>query len=122
MDRRKHTRYKSRGLGFVAMHNDHAHILGQLLDISQNGISLRYLADNNIPENLKQSCKLDVFSSDQKIALENVPSELIYDSEVEAGNIATKRCALQFKDLSEDQQHSLGQYLSKRFEREKDEG
>jgi c-di-GMP-binding flagellar brake protein YcgR len=122
MERRKHTRYKSRGLGFVALHNDHGHILGQLLDISQNGLSLRYLAENNIPENFKESCKLDVFSSDQEIALENVSSELVYDSDVESGNIATKRCALQFKDLTDDQQHSLGQYLSKRFEQGKHQG
>ncbi len=114
MERRKHTRYKSRGLGFVALHNDHSHILGQLLDISQNGLSLRYLAENQIPETLKQSCSLDVFSSDQEIALENVTSRFIYDSDVEDGHIQTKRCALQFEDLTEEQQVSLAELLSQK--------
>ena len=122
MERRKHTRYKSGGLGFVALHDGHSHILGQLLDISQNGLSLRYLAENHIPETLKQSCKLDIFSSDQEITLENVASEIVYDSDCEAGHIPTKRCALQFKDLTGEQEHTLGKFISARHKSDKDPG
>ncbi len=120
MERRKHTRYKSGGLGFVALHDGQSHILGQLLDISQNGLSLRYLAENHIPETLKKSCKLDIFSSDQEITLENVASEIVYDSDCEGGHIPTKRCALQFKDLTGEQEHTLGTYLSARQKSDKD--
>ncbi len=105
-EKRKHRRFSAREGAFVAT-NDNLCLIGQLVDISIGGMCFRYIAGDAT----LSSCALDIFVSDQRFYLPNIPyqivSNTVLDPEVEMSSIPICQCRVKFVNLTDAQQSSL---------------
>jgi len=99
-EKRKQKRYKAVD-GAVASFSSHEgpspNILGEIIDISENGLSVRYKSREQI-SNVSQ---VDIFAYKEPfINLSGMPCQVVYDIGLDA---TTRRCGVEFGDLSESQ-------------------
>lgn len=102
-ERRRHERYSTNENIFITF-RPHFDRIGSISDISRGGVSLEYSVIQDYSA-LTDTLWVDIFCSSKKLELTNVPCRLIYDRRVEIDKkflktIETRRCGLEFSDLS----------------------
>jgi hypothetical protein len=109
-ERRKHPRFRARKGSFAALGSVKA--LGQINDISNDGLAFTHLAEEEL---LEEPLELEIFSPTDNFYLRKVPCKFISNIRIEAGfsltPVTTQRCCLQFKKLSEEQKLQLDFFL-----------
>jgi hypothetical protein len=106
-ENRKHTRFLAEQLTFVKFGSEHEENIGQLLDISRSGISIRYFATEEI---LQDFSNLSIFSSDGDYNSGKIPIKIISDIEREkspSGKQTLRRYGIQFEKLTPAQTAQL---------------
>jgi hypothetical protein len=117
-DRRKGTRKRAnprsraKDLTFVRLNTENEQDIGQLLDISKAGLSLRYFIDAEKPQNYSS---LGIFLSDSDFNVDQIPFKIIADSKIDSNTpfskIILKRYAVQFEKLTPEQVNKLDYFL-----------
>lgn len=94
-------------------------IVGQILDISQGGIALKYL-DNDEP--IDGSHKLDIYFSGRGAQLKDIAFRVISDFRLENSfqysHVFMRRGCLQFQDMSMNNMSLLNEFMSKYIDSE----
>ena len=108
-EKRKRKRYKAVD-GAVASFSAHGapapNILGEIIDISINGLSVRYKSR----EQAGDISQIDIFAYKEPfINLSGMPCQLIYDIGLDA---TTRRCGVEFGELSESQLAILSDFIT----------
>ena len=101
-EKRIFKRFKGKEGAFAAFIRPNELInMGQILDISMGGLCVRYLSTN---ENNNGCSEIKIFgSNDLFIHMAKIQCRIIYDREVPEGSweqISTRRCGVEFKNLS----------------------
>jgi hypothetical protein len=113
-DRRKDKRYRAKRFTFVKLWSETDEDMGQLLDISERGLSLRYFLKDQNPINFSQ---LGIFSPDCDLAIDKIPFTVVSDTELPNGfpldPIMFRRCGVQFGQLTSKQLSELDDFLRK---------
>ena len=85
--------------------------LGQIIDVSMGGLAFRYIADM---VRLRGSYELEIVWGDCSCRLDKIPFKTISDYEIDSEaslNLATRRCAMQFTDLTDKQKSDLRYFI-----------
>ena len=117
-ERREIKRSRPRDLTFVAVRSKSAK-LGKLLDISREGLCFQYMAESGVQGDQGQNMtplEIDMFLSNKRYHLTNLPCKLVYDTETAEGTtfligLEYRRCGLKFGKLIEKQTDQLKLYL-----------
>ena len=114
-ERRQHERYSTNDNIFITF-RPHFDRIGSISDISRGGVSLEYSVIQDYSA-LTDKLWVDIFCSSKKLELSNVPCRLIYDRRVDTDKgflktIETRRCGLEFSELSPYQTSKLEIELS----------
>ena len=109
-ERRRHERYSTNDHIFVTF-RPHFDRIGSISDISKGGVSLEYSVIQDYSE-LNDKLWVDIFCSSKKLELSNIPCRLIYDERIESDKgyiktIETRRCGLEFAELTSNQSARL---------------
>ncbi len=112
-EKRKFKRFKGKEGAFAAFIRPNELInMGQVLDISMGGLCVRYLSSN---EANNECVEIKIFgSNDLFIHLDKVQCRIVYDREIPEGSweqIGTRRCGVEFKDLSVKHLSMLGDLI-----------
>lgn len=110
VDRRKHKRFQVQDVSFAALRPNY-HKIGQIIDMSTDGLAFRYLADVESPET---SFALDIFLASRAFHLSGLPFKIIYDvetNELRLSSIKTRRSGLQFGELTFEQKSQLEYFI-----------
>jgi len=89
--------------------------MGRIRDISQGGLAMEYTLLEEKP-GLEEKVVIDIFNSEKKYNLFNVPCRVIYDRRVNESegfltNVETRRCGLKFENLRPEQSAQLEMVL-----------
>jgi hypothetical protein len=111
-DRRKDKRFQVKRFTFVKLWSESNEDIGQLLDISKRGLSLRYFSKAQNPINFSQ---LGLFSPDCDLAIDGIPFRVVSDNELPNGSpldpIDFRRSGVQFGQLTTKQLSELEYFL-----------
>lgn len=112
-EKRKFKRFKGREGAFAAFIKPNELInLGQIQDISMGGLCVTYLSTNNRNEDYSA---IKVFGSNGRfIHLSRIQCRIVYDYDVPEGSwqqISTRRCGVEFEDLSVKHQSMLQEFI-----------
>jgi len=111
-DRRKDKRFQVKRFTFVKLWSESYEDIGQLLDISKTGLSLRYFAKAQNPINFSQ---LGLLSSGCDLAIDGIPFSVVSDTELPNGSpldpIIFRRSGVQFGQLTPEQLLELDYFL-----------
>ena len=87
--------------------------VGQLIDISEGGLSFRYIESDEWEDDMKE---LSIFTPSQEISLNKIPFSTVYDSRIERGGLFSsmpmRRRSVKFGRLSENQKDQLNRFIS----------
>jgi hypothetical protein len=110
-ERRQQKRFKAREGAFAALVDQESR-LGQIKDISLQGLSFRYI-DNH--EKLKKASELKIIIGNQGLYLDKLPFKIIFDFEIESefsfSRINMRQVGLKFGDLTPVQRNRLDHFL-----------
>lgn len=114
-NQRKHTRLLPQENTFAAIGREFTKV-GKVKDISIGGLAIEYIVGED--ENHRPS-QVDIFMSGQVFHLNSLPCKLVYDMEVHVPHVnnqyvkllTTKRCGVQFEELSDHDQAQLEIFL-----------
>ena len=113
-ERRKHKRFTVQTGAFAAL-CPQFNIIGQIVDISTDGLAFRYVARE---ERSKESSKLSILLADGSFCFDKIPFEAIWDAsmphEFSLGDITLRQCGVQFGKLTHSQKVDL-QYFMGRY-------
>ncbi len=111
--RRKHERFKIKDFTFVKFRSESDEDVGQLLDISKGGLSLRYFVNTKKPKNFY---KLDIFLSGGDFIIAGIPFKTISNTELSDGlqfsPTIFRRSSVQFGHLTPNQISKLDYFFS----------
>jgi hypothetical protein len=113
VERRAHQRFQVRP-GRVAVLTPrwpHSTIVGDILDISKQGLALRYVADEAASNPLSD---LTIVSAKPSFRLGKLPFKTVSDFEIAKvpfSSMAPRRLSLQFGELTQDQTARLEQFI-----------
>jgi hypothetical protein len=106
VERRKHRRFQVYHGTYVAIGPPYDKV-GPMIDISMGGLSFRYSHEKGCTN----GSYANIFLTEANFHLEGVPVKTILDFEVtdesSSSCTRTRRCGLQFGDLTNDQQSQL---------------
>lgn len=114
-ERRKHKRFRVQP-GRVAVLTPrwpHSTIVGDILDISERGLALRYVADE-APSN-RSSADLTIVSAKPSFHLRKLPFRTVSDFEIAKvpfSSMAPRRLSLQFEELTQHQASRLEHFIT----------
>jgi len=112
LQRRKHQRFQLEDFTFVNLKSESDKDIGQLIDISNGGLSFRYFVGAKKPKNYS---KLDIVLSDSDFSITGLPFRVIADTELtngfRSGPIMFKRYCVQFEELTYNQNFKLCYFL-----------
>ena len=98
--------------GAIAVIGKSANVLGQIIDISQGGLSFRYM-DNGLIE--EEEDLLTILSTDQRFYIVNIPFQTVSDFALTNvptfSSIIMRRRCVRFKNLDEDQVRRLDEFI-----------
>ena len=105
-DQRIHERLIPKENAFAALGRNYA-IVGKIKDISIDGLAFEYIAGEELQ---KDESELDIFLVGEKFHLYRLPCRVIYNIAVHIPHVnnnlvemyTTKRCGIQFRELSKD--------------------
>jgi hypothetical protein len=86
--------------------------LGEILDISESGLSLFYVATRSIPPT--QSSRIDIFGCrGPHVHIQGIPCRVVYESEIHMvdDSTAARRCGVHFRGLTTSQRSLLEHYI-----------
>lgn len=112
--RRKHRRFQVQDTAFVVLRapSPHSTKVGQIIDISRQGLAFRYIADEGRSNG---SSELEIVSADHSFYLDKVPFKTISDSktdkDVPFSSIEMRRSGVQFGDLTPNQISRLEYFI-----------
>ncbi len=113
VDRRHQKRFKVSEGVFVALLNN-GRKLGQIRDISNMGLSFRYIDGEDDPADTGE---LRIISRSEGFFLDKVPFRKICDFEIKSefsfSLIKMRQMGLQFDELTPEQRSRLNQYIQK---------
>lgn len=112
--RRENKRFQLKDFTFVKLWSESNEDIGQLLDLSKSGLSLRYFVTGQNPSNFSE---LGIFSSSSGLAVDGIPFRIISDTELNEslfGPILFRRSGVHFGPLKPDQISKL-EYFLKNF-------
>ena len=111
IDQRKHQRFKAKKGVYAAQVPGYA-CLGQIKDIGTNGLAFHYLAEG---EKSWDSQALDIFTTNGKFFLKEVPCRLVADVVVEAiGSsdfLQLRKRHIEFEDMKPIQKNVLTSFI-----------
>jgi len=118
-ERRKYKRFRPKQVTFVAL-GPLSNRLGNLLDIGPGGLRFEYVSETDNPGVTKIPVpdeKVDIFISQEKYYLIDVPCKLIYDTEIRRGfrfplGLKYRNCGLRFGKLNARQYEKLKNYFT----------
>ena len=89
--------------------------VGQIQNISLNGVAFRYIADDSPEANLNGTAKLQIMFAGKGIWLDGVPVKWIADIDIPTDSsfsgIPLRQTSLQFIALTDDQRIRLKEYI-----------
>lgn len=89
-------------------------LLGQIIDISNDGLSFHYIADE---VSIAKSSAVSIYLTGRGFQLKEIPVKIISDVAAtdSLASIAQemKRCSVQYKDLTPEQKSQLACFISK---------
>ena len=109
-EKRKHPRFKA-SEGAFAVCLPSYDIVGQIIDVSQSGISFSYIADQTVPENLSE---LGIMFTKAKFSLRTLPFQSVSDIIIPghpASKLLMRRHSGQFLSPTPAQQKKLKQFI-----------
>ncbi len=110
-ERRKHKRLKAQTDAFAIL-SPHPVQLGQIIDISNGGLSFQYIESDNITDSFEE---LSILVTETVFSIEKLPVETISNfpmpNDFPISTIIMKRCSLKFQDLSPDQTIQLENFI-----------
>jgi hypothetical protein len=107
-ERREKPRHESHGQTFVVLRPNFVTV-GKLVDISTKGLAFNYMA---LDGDEIGATHVDIFRSDHDFYLASVRCKIIYEKkENEALYFESRRCGVQFGELSHEQIVRLENYL-----------
>ena len=114
IEQRKHKRYKAKEGAFAVIRKQaKTKALGQILDISDGGLSFKYMA-NGKPANADN--KLDIFYTGLGIQLRSLSfltiSDLPIDDLPTFSSIKMRRCGIQFTDLKSEHKNQINEFIN----------
>jgi len=89
-------------------------MLGKIKDISRGGLAFEYIAHEG---QKRGSSEIDILITGDRFYLPKIPSKKIYDikigeeNEISIDRLETRRCGLQFGELTEEQAAQLDFFL-----------
>jgi len=112
-EKRKFKRFKGKEGAFAAFMRPNELInMGQIQDISMGGLCVRYLSTHT---NHEGCSAIKIFgSNDRFIHLDRVQCRIVYDHEIPEGSweqISTRRCGVEFENLSLKHLSTLKEFL-----------
>ncbi len=115
-ERRKVLRYCPQEGSYIVISTK----VGQLADISKQGLSFIYLADG---ENIQDQLELDLFCTDHSFYIERLPYQTVFDLVIaESSDFSAtliRRRGVKFGELSSHQLDQLDKFLCKNTHLEK---
>jgi len=112
--KRKTPRFRAKDLTFVKLNSENREDVGELLDISKEGLSLRYFVKEEKPQDYSD---LGLFSSGGDLIIDEVPCKIVVDTElvnnIPFSTIIFRRYGLQFENLTSEQTVKLDYFLTK---------
>jgi len=121
VERRKHKRFQVEDGKFAVLRRPWPHptTLGQIIDISMGGLAFRYIAGE---ERSHQPSELEILWADCSFRLDKIPFETISDfktaNEVAYSFTTTRRCGVEFGELTLNQVSELEYFTQKYTTRE----
>jgi hypothetical protein len=106
VERRQHERLEIKGKA-VAYYRTHSPKVAEIIDISKQGLAFSYIGSKELPDS---SFKIDIVFPDRTDYVEGIPCRYIADCEIDPGTgdcIGTRRCSVQFGELTDDQRAKL---------------
>jgi hypothetical protein len=112
VERRTYRRFKVKHPAFVVF-NTQPTRLGEILDISMNGLSFRYMVDSE--EVVNQSRDLDILFGDDDFYLDRLPfstvSDRLSDNGLPFSTMIMRRRGVRFGDLNDHQRGKLEYFI-----------
>jgi hypothetical protein len=112
-DNRKFKRFRVKDLTFVKLRTESEIDIGQLIDISQKGLSIRCLI-NAVKS--KSYSDLGIFLSGGGFIIEQIPFKTVSDTEINSkptfSTTIVRRYGVQFDKLTPDQKAKLDYFLA----------
>ena len=106
IEHRRYDRYLPLGDTFAALGKKYEKV-GKVKNVSMGGLSFEYICGENTTQN---SSQIDIFVVGNVFHLYSVPCKMVYDIQIHVPHVnnhfakilTTKRCGVQFEDLSDD--------------------
>jgi hypothetical protein len=113
VDRRQQKRFKLKPGAVVLLVQDwpESTIVGNILDISSDGIAVQIVGDEDLPES---TCELGVASANPHFFLGKVPAKAVSDfamAKIPFGALVPRRLGMKFGPLTDDQTSNLESYI-----------
>ena len=113
-DKRKYRRFRVKDLTFVKLWSEADEDIGQLLDISEGGLSLRYFV--NVEKSGDYS-ELGIFLSGDDFTIDRIPFKTVSNTMLVNKSpfspIILRRYGIKFEELTPEQVHKLDLFLDK---------
>lgn len=107
-DRRRHPRFQVQQQAFVAVTGDEIGLPYHLVDISEGGMSFRYINTTALPLTDSQ---IDIFMNGD-LCIGRLPITVVDDRRLESDLMPTRHCGVRFGELTAVQQVQLQTFLS----------
>lgn len=109
---REHSRFRAKDLTFVKLCSESNVDIGQMLDISRGGLSLKYFVDS---EKSKDYSRLGIFLSGGDFILDQISFRTVSDTVINSSPpfsmITLRRFGVQFENMQPDQVAKLDYFL-----------
>ena len=110
--KRKNQRFRAKDLTFVKLNSENKEEMGELLDISKGGLSLRYFVKEEKPQDYSD---LGLFSSGGNLIIDEVPFRTVVDTElvnnIPFSTITFRRYGVQFENLTSEHTAELDHFI-----------
>ena len=110
-ERRKRDRSKTMDGAYAVIKADY-YIVGPILDISEDGLTFRYLGKSG---QIQESVEVDIFFSGMGFYIQNVTSKTISDFRIDKKapnrSLTIRQCGIQFCELTNDQATQIDNFI-----------
>jgi hypothetical protein len=112
-DRREQDRFKLKpgAVVLLAQNWPHSTIVGNILDISKDGVAVEIVEDQALPES---SCELGLACTNPHFFLGKLPAKAVSDvtmAKIPFGSLVPRRLGLRFGPLTDDQTSDIEEYI-----------